>query len=116
MKFKLGDIVEYVPKHSSAGLVSTVIGIDPREGDQGGAVLIGWKIEEDTGLRRPPALPKVQLISTDLLSDNYKEYAFACWEDTKNLQHANPKGYTRVRRRTLLKRMRDQIAQEIYKE
>lgn len=116
MKFKLGDIVEYHEKHSYAGLRSTVIGLDSRDDED--AFLIGWKeTNEITGRYRPNPTPinKISIISTDLLIANLNEYAYGCWEIGRNLNHANLKGFTKVRKGTLRKRMRDQMAQEIYK-
>lgn len=117
-QFRLGDTVEYIASHYGAGHKFTIIGIDTRS-DASGAineVLIGSKVIVPIAGLRFHHVSTIAILTTDRVSESYLDYCYCRWEDVKFLQHSTPKLFSRVSRRKLQKRWRDQIAQEIYKE
>lgn len=108
MAFELGDIV----RDKKTGLEATVIAIDTRARE---TVVLGWKRDED----RDPgsfSINELRLLRTDEYLPNLREdFHFCVWENIIHfVRIKSRKSFTKVSNRTLRKRMRDQIAQEIF--
>ncbi len=111
MNFKLGNRV----RHSFRSTEATIIAFDKRVPDY---ALLGWKEGEEVYIgawpleREMDGIRRVCKVIDDIVE--YK-FGFWCTQSSLELIAVRLGTFSRINQNTLRKRMRDQIAQEIFK-
>lgn len=114
-QFQVGDIVEF--RVNGYSYTATVIATPY---DDCHTILIGWRPTDPRGSFGWITATSfaVDISDTYDVVGNFQNFTRAWWAEQKDLsllERKNSSRYMRINQKTLRKRMRDQIAQEIYK-
>lgn len=112
MPFQVGDIVKFLGPRSV--VMATVIATQP--GGKG-SVVVGWRPDEDSGSFGWPLDPGFG-DGLDVIPHALENFNKGWWVPQELLilvERKAARAFMRINQKTLRKRMRDQIAQEIYK-